>query len=291
MTQDSRPPVIDALMPPEMAHKAERVGADKAARDSLTLFVLAVLAGAYIAFGAIFSTVAVAGAGDALPYGVTRLLAGVVFSLGLILVVIGGAELFTGDNLIVMAAAAGKVSFVRLMRVWGIVYLGNLVGSVGTAILVSLSRQYQFGDGAVARAAIAIADAKGALGYGDAFWLGILCNVLVCLAVWMCFSARTVTGKVMVIVPPIAAFVAAGFEHSIANMYFLTIAILIVDHAPPTFLFAAGIQPQDFAHVGLEWAIANLIPVTLGNIVGGGVLVGLVYWFVYLRPRRGGKPA
>ncbi len=289
MEDDDNQPlvVIDALMPPAMARKAEQVGADKARRDVATLFVLAVLAGAFIALGALFATTVVAGAGGSLPFGLVRLLAGLAFSLGLILVVIGGAELFTGDNLMVMAWAGRKITAREIIRAWAVVYAGNLVGAVGTAALVFLSGQYRFGDGAVAIAALNIAEAKGELGFVEAFFLGVLCNVLVCLAVWMCFSARTVVGKVVVIVPPITAFVAAGFEHSIANMYFLSFATMIHDYAPADFLSSIGADDSAYLNIGIPYMILNLVPVTLGNMVGGVVLVGLVYWFVYLRRRDG----
>ncbi len=275
---------IDALLPAEMAHRCEEIGAAKAAKDLLSMKMLAILAGAFIAFGAIFMTVTMTGAAD-LPFGVGRLLGGVVFSLGLILVVIGGAELFTGDNLMVMAWAGRKIGFGALMRAWTIVYFGNLVGAVGTAVLVFLSGHYMLGGGAVGKTALAIAQAKVTLPFFEALVLGILCNVLVCLAVWLTFSARTVAGKIAAIVPPIAAFVAAGFEHSIANMYFLPMGFLIEVFAPDTFWTAIGAQPSAYAAITIESALMNLIPVTIGNVLGGGVLVGAVYWFVYLRRR------
>jgi formate/nitrite transporter len=181
---------IDALLPAEMAAKAEETGVKKAAMDSTGLFVLAVLAGAFIALGAVFSTTVTAGASRALPYGLVRLSAGLVFSLGLILVVVGGAELFTGNNLIVMAWANRKVSTGLLLRNWVIVYLGNFVGAVATAVLVYLSGQYTFGNGAVGAAALATAHAKAGLGFGQALVLGTLCNGLVCLAVWLSYSGR-----------------------------------------------------------------------------------------------------
>ncbi|MCB9894280.1 MAG: formate/nitrite transporter family protein [Planctomycetes bacterium] len=267
-----------------MAIKAEAVGVKKAALGAPSMFALAVLAGAFIAIGALFATTVTAGAG--LPFGVSRLLGGVVFSLGLILVIIAGAELFTGNNLIVMAWAAKQVSTKRLLRNWGVVYVGNFVGSIATAALVFLSGQYGLGGGAVGAKALAIADAKCQLEFLPALFLGVLCNALVCLAVWLSFSARSVTDKVMVIVPPIAAFVAAGFEHSVANMYFISLGLLIKQFAPDTFWSAANTSPEAFG--GLTWAGfgRNLLPVTLGNILGGSVLVGIVYWFIYLRPRR-----
>jgi formate/nitrite transporter FocA (FNT family) len=182
MSQENLPR-LDALLPPEMAAKAEQIGVKKANMDALAMFVLAVLAGAFIALGAIFATTAVAGAAGVLPYGVTRLLAGLVFSLGLILVVVGGAELFTGNNLIVMAWASRKVSTGLLLRNWIIVYAGNFVGAVATALLVYLSGHYRFGDGAIGKAALATGQLKVGLGFVEALVLGILCNGLVCLAV------------------------------------------------------------------------------------------------------------
>jgi formate transporter len=274
----------DSLLPVDMARKAEAVGVRKAGLDFLSTFWLAVLAGAFIALGAIFATVA--WTGDGMHFGLGRVLGGVVFSLGLILVIVGGAELFTGNNLIVMAWAGRKVSTARLLRNWGIVYTGNLVGALGTAALVFLSSQYTLGGGGVGLKALAIGDAKCALGFVDAFFLGVLCNALVCLAVWLSFSARTTIDKVAVIVPPIAAFVAAGFEHSIANMYFIPVALLIKDFAPESFWALAGASASDYEALTWGGFARNLLPVTLGNILGGSVLVGVVYWFIYLRPRK-----
>jgi formate transporter FocA len=276
--------VLDALVPAQMAARAEQIGERKANSPAMGVFVLAVLAGAFIALGAIFSTTVVAGAGSALPYGITRLMAGLVFSLGLILVIVGGAELFTGNNLIVMAWASGKVSTALVLKNWLIVYLGNFVGSMGTAGLIYFSGQYTFGKGAVGAAALATANAKVNLDFGQALALGILCNALVCLAVWLTFSARTTTDRILAIIPPISAFVAAGFEHSIANMYFIPVGLFIKAGAPASFWENIGQTAGDYA--GLTWGrflLNNLVPVTLGNIIGGAVLVGVVYWFVYLR--------
>jgi formate transporter FocA len=278
---------VDALLPPEMAAKAEEIGVKKAAMDSTRLFVLAVLAGAFIALGAAFATTVTAGAGGALPYGWVRLSAGVAFSLGLILVVVGGAELFTGNNLLVMAWANGKVSTAQLLRNWIIVYAGNFGGALATAALAVLGGQYLFGNGAVGAAALATAQAKVGLGFGQAVALGVLCNALVCLAVWLSYSGRTAADKILALVPPIAAFVAAGFEHSIANMYFIPVGLFIKAVAPASFWASIGKSPADYAE--LTWGSfprANLLPVTVGNILGGAVLVGAVYWFVYLRQAR-----
>jgi len=280
----SKPHAIDPLLPPDMALKAEQIGAGKARLDTFSLLALAVLAGAFIGLGALFSTVVVTGAGE-MPFGVVRLLAGLVFSLGLILVVIGGAELFTGNNLMVMAAAAREITWVEMLRAWGIVYVGNLIGAVGTAALVYLGGQYLMAGGSVGETALAIAEAKANLTVTHAFFLGVLCNVLVCLAIWLSYSAHTVSGKILCIVPPITAFVAAGFEHSIANMYFFAIALMIRCGEGIGFWDSIGGMPSDYASVDLTGAFMNLLPVTLGNMVGGGLLVGGVYWFVYLRRR------
>lgn len=281
---------VDALMPAEMADKAEAVGIRKANMDFWTMFVLAVLAGAFIAAGAIFATTVSAG-GAVLPYGVGRLLSGLAFCLGLIMVIVAGAELFTGNNLIVMAWAAGKVTTQKLLRNWLIVYLGNFAGAVLTAFIVFISKQYLSGNGAVGLAAISTANAKVGLEFSQAFALGILCNALVCLAVWLTFSARSTADKILGIIFPITAFVAAGFEHSIANMYFIPMGLLIKSYAGPAFwqlkaVVDSGLSPEKLA--GLTWGnffVKNLLPVTLGNIIGGALMVGLVYWFAYLRPR------
>ena len=275
---------FDALLPVEMAAKAEQIGVKKAATDNVSLFVLAVLAGAFVALGAIFYTTTIAGASGVMSYGSVRLMGGLVFSLGLVLVICGGAELFTGDVLIVMAWGSRKVSTRSMLRTWGVVYAGNFVGSVATAVIVYLSGQYTFGNGAVGAAALSAASGKLGYGFLQAFCLGVLCNALVCLAVWLTYSARTSGGKVLVLILPISAFAAAGFEHCVANMYFVPEALLIKAGAPDAFWYAIGKTPADYAMLAWEtFLFRNLLPVTLGNIVGGSVLVGAVYWFLYLR--------
>ena len=280
---------IDALLPREIALKAEAIGVQKTRLDFLSLVALAVLAGAFIGLGATFATTVLAGADGALPFGVSRLLSGVVFCLGLILVVVGGAELFTGNNLMVMAWAAGKVSPREMLRAWAIVYVGNFIGAVGTAGIVFLSGQYLSGKGSVAGVALTIATNKVSLSFEHGLFLGILCNVLVCLAVWLAYGARTTADKIMAIVFPVSAFVVAGFEHSVANMYFIPLGLFIKAWAPAAMWTQIGATSVNYA--ALTWAglVDNLIPVTLGNIIGGGGLVGLVYWFVYLRKRAPAK--
>ena len=278
------PPGIEALLPPETAKACEAAGAAKAARDAASLAVLGVLAGAFIAFGALFMTVVVTGSGD-LPWGVTRLLAGMVFSLGLILVIAGGAELFTGDCLMIVACASRRITVAALLRAWALVYAGNAVGAIGTAALVFLAGQHGFAGGAVGRTALSVAAAKAALPTIQLFFLAVLCNVLVCLAVWMALGARSTAGKVLVIVPPVAAFVAAGFEHSIANLYFLPYGLAIKEWAGPGFWAAIGQTAADYPALTAAGALHNVAVATAGNLVGGSLLVGAVYWFVYLRRR------
>jgi formate/nitrite transporter len=270
---------MDALLPHEMAEKAETTGVRKAELPFLSLFALAVLAGAFIGLGGMFATTTAA-ATSILPYGVTRLLIGLVFCLGLILVVVGGAELFTGNNLIVMAWASRKISTLALLRNWLIVYVGNFVGSLGTALLVFFGKQYINGGGSVGEAALKIAVGKVNLGFVQALALGVLCNALVCLAIWLTYSARSVSDKILAILFPISAFVAAGFEHSVANMYFIPYALLIKAF-DPTFGIAKAVDLSS-----LTWGsflLKNLLPVTLGNIIGGSMLVAAMYWVIYLR--------
>jgi formate/nitrite transporter len=270
---------VDALLPAEVARKAEEVGTAKAHLDALSILILSFLAGAFISLGGIFSTTVIAGAGDMLPFGVARILAGLAFCLGLILVVIAGAELFTGNNLIVIAWASGKVRTRALVRNWVLVYAGNLAGSLATALLMYLTGQYEFGGGAVGRTMLTIASAKVNLDFVQAVALGMMCNALVCLAVWLTFGARTTTDKILAILFPITAFVAAGFEHSVANMYFIPVA-LMVKQFDPAFVEASGLNAPNLTVGGF---VNNLVPVTIGNIIGGGLMVATVYWFVYIR--------
>ena len=276
---------IDSLMPQDMALACEAAGTTKAGRDAVALLVLGILAGAFIALGAMFMTVVATGASE-LPWGVARLLSGLVFSLGLILVIVGGAELFTGDSLMIVACASQRITLQSLLRAWALVYIGNLIGAVGTAFLVYLSGQHTFAGGAVGQTALSIANIKVALATVDLFFLALLCNVLVCLAVWMSFGARSTTDKVMVIVPPVTAFVAAGFEHSIANLYFLPYALAIKAGASAEFWSSIGQTANNYEAVALDAAAHNIIVATIGNLIGGSLMVGAVYWLVYLRQRR-----
>jgi formate transporter len=276
---------FDAIMPAAMAVRAEESGVKRASTDALTVLVLSVLGGAFISFGAVFATTVSAGGAD-LPYGIVRLLSALVFPVGLLLIVIGGAELFTGNNLVVMAWASRKVTMRDLLQNWAIVFVGNFVGAFAMAVLMFYTTQYTFGSGAVGLVALSTANAKTALSLVPALTLGIMCNALVCLAVWMSYSARTNIDRVVTVVPPIAAFVASGFEHCIANIYFIPIGLFIKQGAPRSFWAAIGKTPADFPT--LTWQnffVGNLLPVTIGNVIGGAIMVAAVYWFVYLRKR------
>ena len=284
MPDGNQPAVsFDALLPPQIAEACERVGAAKARMDLVSTLVLAGLAGAFISLGAMLFTVTVTEA--ELGFGPTRILGGVAFSLGLVLVVIAGAELFTGNTLIIMAWASRKVSTPLLLRNWGLVYAGNFAGAILTVLLVYASQQWEFNGDEIGATALKVADHKANLGFGQAVALGILCNALVTLAVWLALSARGIIDKIVAIIFPITAFVAAGFEHSVANMYFIPMGLLLKEES--SVREAAGLSEGALSN--LTWShflLANLLPVSIGNIIGGAVLVGAVYWFVYLRHDR-----
>ena len=260
---------------PEMAQRALATGEAKALLGALPTLVLAVLAGVYIGLGANFFTIVKTG--NQIGFGLQQLLGGMAFSLGLILVVVGGAELFTGNTLLVMAWLSGRLRFIQVLRNWALVYAGNFVGSVLLVWLVLAAGQHTLADGAVGQTVVKIAAAKCQLPFSVVFARGVLCNALVCLAVWLCYSACSTTDKIVAIMLPITAFVAGGFEHCVANMYFIPLGIAL-----------CGPLPVDGAVAGvLTWGnfiSANLIPSTLGNIVGGAVMVGGLYWVAYVLP-------
>ena len=274
----------DAYSPKEMACRARSIGVAKANLDFLSTLMLSILAGAFIALGACFYVTTTTGITGGL--GVTRLLGGLSFSLGLILVVVAGAELFTGNTLVVIAYVSGRIGLARLLRNWAIVYLGNMIGSLGIVVLVYFAWHWKMGGNAVGVSAYNIAGAKLSLPWMTAFCSGILCNSLVCLAIWLCYSARSTTDKILSIVFPITAFVAMGFEHSVANMFLIPYGIVL--SKTPAFLSADGVahaiskySPTIFN--APNFIMGNLIPVTLGNIFGGAIIVGLTYWVIYLR--------
>jgi formate transporter len=271
--------LIDAYAPAEMAQRVVKVGVAKAKLPAADSLILAVLAGAFIGLGAAFATVTTTN--PELGFGPARLLGGAAFSLGLILVVVAGAELFTGNNLVAMAWASRLISTRKVLRNWTLVYVGNFFGAVGTAVLVYYSGTWALAGGAVGANALGIAAAKCDLSWMEAFSRGILCNALVCLAVWLCHSARTTTDKILAIIWPITAFVALGFEHCIANMYFIPLGILLKGN--PEFMASLSQTPGATDMLGWGGLAGNLVPVTLGNIVGGTLMVAGVYWFAYMR--------
>jgi len=278
---------FDAHPPAAMAQKAEAVGQTKGKLNTLSTILLGILAGVFIGLGAMFCTIVTTDAG--LGFGLTKLLGGVTFCLGLILVVVAGAELFTGNTLLTMSWMSGRTPFTRLLRNWGLVYFANLAGSLSLVGLMFYTNQWAFNDYGVGANALLIANAKVNLSFGSALARGILCNALVCLAIWLCFSARNVVDKILAIIFPITAFVAAGFEHSIANMYFIPMGILMAGQ--PAVLAEAGATASTIANLNWAGFVGNLVPVTIGNIIGGGILVGAVYWVAYLRSERADEVA
>jgi formate/nitrite transporter len=272
---------VEAFTPAEVALLLETRGVRKADGHPLTTFVLSILAGAFIAMGAMLATVVLTG--STLGFGPTRWLSGFSFALGLILVVVGGAELFTGNNLIVMSWVGRRISFGQVLRNWAIVYAGNLLGALSVVLLLHFGDWWKTGDGGIGATALGIAASKAGLPFATAFFRGILANALVCLAVWLAMAGRTVVDKVLAMLFPVAAFVAGGFEHCIANMYFIPAGLLLKGR--PEAVAASGLSPEKLAGLDLGGFLNNLAASTLGNIVGGAALVGLVYWFVYLRDK------
>ncbi|WP_319521804.1 formate/nitrite family transporter [uncultured Desulfosarcina sp.] len=260
---------------------AQTVGVAKATSPWLSLFVLGIMAGAYIGFGGLFSATVTFDLAPHVGVGLKKLIAGAAFSLGLMLVVIAGAELFTGNNLMVSSVITGRTTWQKVLAKWGLVYFANFIGSILLALLFYFSGLWKTGDSALGLVAVKTAYAKVHLTWGEAFIRAIGCNWLVCLAVWMALAARQTISKIFAIFFPIMGFVAIGFEHCVANMYFI-----------PTGIFLsrwAGLAPAGIDVSTITWGafvVNNLIPVTIGNIIGGAVFVGLGYWGAYLRPSR-----
>ncbi len=265
---------FDSYAPKEIAARVEAIGVTKARLPLLSMATLGILAGGFIGLGALYFTVVTSD--RQLGFAMSRIAGGVAFSLGLLLVVVAGAELFTGNTLMVMAWVARRISTGELLKDFAVIYVANFIGAFGLVVLVVLSGHWRMANGAVGRNAIEIAAAKASLPVGEALFRGVLCNVLVCLAVWLSLAGRSVIDKAVAIVFPISAFVAAGFEHSIANMYIIPLGILLRDRVP-----TEGVAHLD----GLNWwgLAQNLLPVTAGNVIGGSVMVALVYWLVYRR--------
>jgi formate/nitrite transporter len=272
---------FDAFSPREIAQRVERVGVAKAHLPFMPLVMLSLLAGAFIGLGALYFTLVTSD--PALGFAASRVLGGVCFSLGLLLVVVAGAELFTGNNLLAMAWAERKITTAEVLKNWSIVCVANFIGACGLATMVFLAGHLGMNGGGVAQQVVKIAAAKVSMPLTEAFFRGVLCNVLVCMGVWMAYAGRSVTDKFIAIVFPISAFVAAGFEHSVANMYFIPLALLQQANAP---LALPGAELIDLWHM-----LRNFAAVILGNIVGGSVLVALVYHFIYYRGHAAAAPA
>lgn len=275
---------IDAYSPPQIADRIDKVALVKAKLSFAQTFLLGILAGVYIAIGAQFATFVTSD--STLHFGLTSFIAGTVFSLGLMLVVIGGAELFTGNCLIIMGYVSKRITTREMLNNWTISFIGNLVGSLTVVCWMYKTHQFEFFHNMVGAKALLIAHTKVNLTFKAALARGVLCNAMVCLAVWLCFSGRSVADKVLSIVPPIGGFVASGFEHCVANMYFIPMGVVLRKN-PEVVAAAEKMAGKTLDLSQLTWKgffINNLFPVTLGNIVGGVILVGVVFWFVYLRP-------
>lgn len=264
-----------------MATAAEDAAFAKATGGLLKSFLLGLTAGGYIALGFVFFTTSQVGAAD-LPYGVAKLIGGLVFSTGLALVVLTGAELFTSSTLTLTARASGRITWRQLLSNWVVVYLANFLGALTIVTLIFLGKTWENADGGWGAVVLSISLHKVSHTFFEAFVLGVLCNLMVCLAVWAAYSGRTTTDKILAVTMPIALFVATGFEHSVANMFMIPLAILIKDNAGSDFWSMTGLEQSAFSE--LTWSafyVDNLLPVTLGNIVGGGVMIGVLYWTIF----------
>jgi formate/nitrite transporter len=268
----------DALTPEEMVDKAGSIAVKKAALPFLNLLPLSFLGGTYIAFGAVFASVVATGMPDVWPYGIIKLLQGLAFSMGLILVVIGGGELFTGNMLMVIALAQKKIGLLRLIHNWLIVYIGNFIGSVAVVLMIIFSKSYLASKGALGNLMVVTAIAKVQYGFSEALMLGIMCNIMVCLAIWLTYSGRTTTDKILAIIFPITFFIAAGFEHSVANMFIIPMGLLLKTFDP---LFVSSLTLDLTQLTWPSFILRNLLPVTLGNIIGGSLFVGILYLWSY----------
>lgn len=275
---------LDAFPPHVMAEKAEAAGIAKVNKEPLSLFVSAMMAGAFIGIAFIFYTVVTTGNGD-IGWGANKFIGGLAFSLGLVLVVLTGADLFTSTVMTIIGKATGRITWAALARNWAMVYLGNFVGAVTLVMIMQAARHYEGDGGLLGLNYMHIAQHKLHHTFLQAVALGVMCNVLVCLGVWMTYAGRSATDKILAVILPVAMFVAAGFEHCVANMFQIPMAILTKTLAGPEFWAVSGANPADFAD--LTWSnfvFANLVPVTIGNIIGGALFVGIAYWVIYLRP-------
>ena len=277
------------LTPAQMAQAAEDAAYAKATGRPLKSFLLGLTAGAYIAIGFVFFVTSQVGA-DELAWGFAKVLGGIVFSTGLVLVVLTGAELFTSSTLTLTARASGRITWGQLLRNWLVVFVANFLGALTIVGLIYVAGTWHNADGQWGKVVLDVSSAKLDHTFVEAFALGILCNLMVCLAVWAAYSGRTTTDKILAVTLPIALFVATGFEHSVANMFLIPLGILISDTAGASFWTDANINASSYS--GLTWQsffVDNLLPVTLGNVVGGGVMIGVMYWTIFHHLDRPGR--
>ncbi|MFT5805921.1 MAG: formate transporter [Moritella dasanensis] len=274
---------FDVILPAELLKKAESIGVAKATKAPKQAFMLAITAGVFISIAFAFYTTVTTGTSD-VAYGLTKFIGGFAFSLGLLLVVVCGGELFTSSILTIIARASNKITTLQLAKNWAIVYAGNFVGCIFFVLLMILAKQHLVADGAWGINAMKIAQHKLHHTFIQAVTLGILANLLVCLGIWMSFAARSITDKFIAVALPVSMFVASGYEHSIANMFMVPLGYIIANFSGPEFWSMTGANPADFADLTISnFVFNNLIPVTIGNIIGGGVLVGLTYWAIYCK--------
>ncbi|PKG39253.1 formate transporter FocA [Psychromonas sp. Urea-02u-13] len=275
---------IDELLPHQLTEKADDIAYSKATKAFLSAFYLAITAGMFISLAFVFYITVTTGTQE-MPWGISKLVGGLAFSMGLLLVVVVGGELFTSSTLTLIAKASHRITTARMLKNWAVVYFGNYVGATFLVFLIFFAGLYNADNGQWGLNALQVAQHKLHHSFTEAIALGILCNIMVCLAIWMAFGARTITDKMVAVLLPVAMFVASGFEHSIANMFMVPTGIMIHHYAPPEFWAAIGHSPSEFADItSFNFIVNNLIPVTIGNIIGGGVIVGLMHWMIYLRP-------
>lgn len=273
---------LEAPQPQDLAVDVCNALQDKATLPISNMIVLSVLAGAYIAFGGLFATIALSGAQGNIAYGMAQVVAGVVFSVGLLFVIVAGAELFTGNTLMTGSLLRGDLTLAEVLRAWGVVYLGNFLGAIAVAAVVFSAGVHSQGEGSVGAAALRIAENKASLSFGAALASGIVANIFVCLAVWLAYGAKSTTDKFFGILLPIAAFVAAGLEHSVANMYLLPYGLFLKSFADATFWTMINTNADNFQSITFGGIVYNLVPVTIGNLIGG-FIIAAAYWFVFLR--------
>ena len=276
---------FDAYLPKDIARIVENIGVAKANLDFWSMFVLAILGGVFVALGSELFIFVIHD--SKFSFGITNFLGGLAYSLGTILIVIAGAELFNSNNLIVMAYMDRKISLTKLLRNWCIVFLGNFLGAISVVIWVYFAKYWSFNESLVGAKALLIAHDKVTHTFLQAFAQGVICNALVCLAVWLCYGGHSVTDKILSVILPTTAFVTLGYEHTVANMYFIPLGLILKNH--PEVIQAAGRITEGVVEVAQltlkNYLFRNMFPVTLGNIFGGSVLVGVVYWFIYLRKK------